>query len=107
MWDTLSDKPTYFRWHLIFNCLIDYFFFIDGDYKASSSSKLIFDNRNASNGQLVETFDTYNVYYHVNSIYSKVATFPCTILDSNLEDTYVDRDESMATLKLDYDNHMW
>ena len=79
----------------------------DGDYRASSSSKLIFDNRNVSNGQLVENSDTFNVYYHGNSIYSKVATFPCNIIDSNLEVVYIDRDESMATLKLDYDNHMW
>ena len=78
----------------------------DGDYRASSS-KLIFDNRNVSNGQLVEKYDTFNVYYHGNSVYSKVATFPCNIIDSNLEVVYIDRDESMATLKLDYDNHMW
>ena len=77
-----------------------------GDYRASSS-ELIFDNYNTSNGQLIEKSDTFNVYYHGNSVYSKVATFPCTIIDSNLEVMYVDRDESMASLKLDYDNHMW
>lgn len=80
------------------------FILLDADYRASS--RLTFDNINIPIGKLIEKNDIYNVHYHGNSIYSKVATFPGTILDSNFENLNVDEDESIATLELEYDNHM-
>lgn len=97
---------------MVFNCqYILYinrdwlFILLDADYRASSL-RLIFDNTNIPIGKLFEKNDIFNVHYHGNSTYSKVATFPCTILDSNLENLDVDEDESIAILKLEYDNHM-